>query len=92
MEASWFSPASPTGRRAARDILSETLRVVLDGVPEGVTVILLDHQPSDARHAAKLGVALQLSGHTHGGLILGSTGWPRAPTPATFRVVTTSTG
>jgi hypothetical protein len=34
-------------------------------------VILLDHQPSDARHAAELGVALQLSGHTHGGLILG---------------------
>jgi len=34
-------------------------------------VILLDHQPSDARHAATLGVARQLSGHTHGGLILG---------------------
>lgn len=44
---------------------------VLEGVPKGVTVILLDHQPSDARHAAKLGVALQLSGHTHGGQILG---------------------
>ncbi|MEA2925111.1 MAG: uncharacterized protein QOD25_2233 [Alphaproteobacteria bacterium] len=28
-------------------------------------------QPSDARHAAKLGVAVQVSGHTHGGLILG---------------------
>ena len=47
------------------------LAAVLEGAPEGVTVILLDHQPSDARHAAKLGVALQLSGHTHGGLILG---------------------
>ncbi len=43
----------------------------LAAILEGVTVILLDHQPSDARHAAKLGVALQLSGHTHGGLILG---------------------
>ena len=47
------------------------LAAVLERAPEGVTVILLDHQPSDARHAAKLGVALQLSGHTHGGLILG---------------------
>jgi uncharacterized protein len=47
------------------------LAAVLEGAPKGVPVILLDHQPSDARHAAKLGVALQLSGHTHGGLILG---------------------
>ena len=47
------------------------LAAVLEGAPKGVPVILLDHQPSDARHAANLGVALQLSGHTHGGLILG---------------------
>ena len=54
------------GQHPVRD-----LAAVLEGVPNGVPVILLDHQPSDARHAAKLGVALQLSGHTHGGLILG---------------------
>src|ERR1700730_1763506 len=47
------------------------LAAVLEGAPEGAPVILLAHQPRDARHAAKLGVALQLSGHTHGGLILG---------------------
>lgn len=47
------------------------LAAILENAPKGVPVILLDHQPSDARHAAKLGVALQLSGHTHGGLILG---------------------
>jgi predicted MPP superfamily phosphohydrolase len=47
------------------------LAAVLKGVPKGAPVILLDHQPSDARHSAALGVALQLSGHTHGGLILG---------------------
>ena len=46
------------------------LAAVLEGAPKGAPVILLDHQPSDAWHAAKLGVALQLSGHTHGGLIL----------------------
>ena len=47
------------------------LAAVLEGIPDGVPVILLDHQPSDARNAARLGVALQLSGHTHGGLIVG---------------------
>jgi uncharacterized protein len=58
--------ASRRTGRPARDLAS-----VLEGAPKGVPVILLDHQPSDARYAAKLGVALQLSGHTHGGLILG---------------------
>ncbi len=47
----------------------------LAGGPEGAQKALLsfcvDHQPGDARNAAALGVALQLSGHTHGGLILG---------------------
>lgn len=47
------------------------LAAVLAGAPAGAPVILLDHQPSDARNAAKSGVALQLSGHTHGGLIWG---------------------
>ena len=53
------------GQHPVRD-----LAAVLEGIPDGVPVILLDHQPSDARNAARLGVALQLSGHTHGGLIL----------------------
>jgi len=47
------------------------LAAVLADAPKGAPVILLDHQPSDARHSAALGVALQLSGHTHGGLIVG---------------------
>ena len=51
--------------------LVRDLAAVLEGAPKGAPVILLDHQPGDARNAAKLGVALQLSGHTHGGLILG---------------------
>lgn len=41
------------------------------GSPAGVPIVLLNHQPSEARQAAALGAALQLSGHTHGGLILG---------------------
>ena len=58
--------ASRNRGHAVRD-----LGAVLEGAPKAAPVILLDHQPSDARHAATLGVALQLSGHTHGGLIVG---------------------
>jgi predicted MPP superfamily phosphohydrolase len=57
--------ASHTGH-PARD-----LAAALNGAPKGVPVILLDHQPRAARQAAELGVALQLSGHTHGGMIIG---------------------
>ncbi len=37
-------------------------------------VLLLDHQPKDTQKAAELGVALQVSGHTHGGQIFPG-GW-----------------
>jgi uncharacterized protein len=47
------------------------LAAALNGAPKGVPIILLDHQPRAARQAAALGVALQLSGHTHGGMIIG---------------------
>lgn len=43
----------------------------LAGAPKDAPVILLDHQPRNARETASQGVALQLSGHTHGGMILG---------------------
>ncbi|WP_206243852.1 metallophosphoesterase [Novosphingobium terrae] len=43
----------------------------LAGAPADAPVILLDHEPGRARQAAASGVALQLSGHTHGGMILG---------------------
>lgn len=47
------------------------LGAALAGGPAGVPVILLDHQPKRARGAADAGVALQLSGHTHGGMLAG---------------------
>ena len=47
------------------------LNAALSGVPAGAPILLLDHQPRNARAAAARGVALQLSGHTHGGMILG---------------------
>ena len=43
----------------------------LAGADRSAPVILLDHRPRNAREAAARGVALQLSGHTHGGQIIG---------------------
>ena len=44
----------------------------LAGVPEGAPVILLAHKPQFAHdYAAHGGIWLQLSGHTHGGMIAG---------------------
>ena len=43
----------------------------LDGAPEGAPVVLLNHQPRQARRMAARGVDLQLSGHTHGGMVRG---------------------
>ncbi|KJC43948.1 metallophosphoesterase [Bradyrhizobium sp. LTSP885] len=47
------------------------LAAAIANAPDGAPVILLDHQPLNARNAAAHGVALQLSGHTHGGMIVG---------------------
>ena len=47
------------------------LNAALAGAPAGTPVILLDHQPKNAPNAAARGVAIQLSGHTHGGMIAG---------------------
>lgn len=47
------------------------LATALAGAPVDSPIILLDHQPRQARTAAARGVALQLSGHTHGGMIVG---------------------
>jgi predicted MPP superfamily phosphohydrolase len=47
------------------------LDAALKGAPPGAPVILLAHRPEGAARHAQAGVALQLSGHTHGGQILG---------------------
>ena len=41
------------------------------GASPDAVKILLAHRPALAREAAKYGVSLQLSGHTHGGMIRG---------------------
>lgn len=43
----------------------------LAGAPDDTPIIMLDHQPRNAAVAASAGVDLQLSGHTHGGMMLG---------------------
>ncbi len=47
------------------------IEAALRGLPSGVPVVLLAHQPRQAFSAKGRGVSLQLSGHTHGGQI-----WP----------------
>ncbi len=44
----------------------------LEGLAPGMPVILLAHRPAGAAQHAQAGVALQVSGHTHGGQILGA--------------------
>ncbi|QIS17853.1 metallophosphoesterase [Nocardia terpenica] len=47
------------------------LGTALAGADPDLPVVLLAHQPKQVAEAAKAGVALQISGHTHGGQI-----WP----------------
>jgi predicted MPP superfamily phosphohydrolase len=59
----------PSARGANRPL--PDLGAALAGCPPEAPIILLDHEPGRARQAAERGVALQLSGHTHGGMIVG---------------------
>lgn len=54
------------GSKFQQPDLDEALR----GAPQA-PIILLEHQPGMARRSAKAEVALQLSGHTHGGMVVG---------------------
>jgi predicted MPP superfamily phosphohydrolase len=47
------------------------LSAALEGAPSETPILLLDHQPRNAAQAAARGMALQLSGHTHGGMMPG---------------------
>ncbi|MDU8418465.1 metallophosphoesterase [Pseudomonas syringae] len=43
----------------------------LEGVSDGSPIVLLKHRPVGAAQSASAGVSLQLSGHTHGGMVRG---------------------
>lgn len=47
------------------------LEKALDGAPPGVPIVLLAHRPQGAADHAAAGAAIQLSGHTHGGMVIG---------------------
>ena len=47
------------------------VKKAMSGIPEGTVSILLSHQVKYSRDYAKYPIALQLSGHTHGGQIFG---------------------
>ncbi|MGL5600423.1 MAG: metallophosphoesterase [Silvania sp.] len=47
------------------------LSKTMSGLSGNEAVILLDHRPGNAARSAQAGVSLQLSGHTHGGMIRG---------------------
>jgi predicted MPP superfamily phosphohydrolase len=49
----------------------EDLDRALEGAEAGLPIVLLAHDPTTFKRASRLGVDLQLSGHTHGGQI-----WP----------------
>ena len=50
--------------------LAFNLPKALSGAPANGPTLLLDHQSRNARLAAAQGMAVQLSGHTHGGMII----------------------
>ncbi len=47
------------------------LHKALAGSPAGAPILLLAHRPEGAADHAEAGVAIQLSGHTHGGMVVG---------------------
>ena len=48
---------------------NHNIELALKNAPENVPVILMDHRPESALENAKHNIALQISGHTHGGQI-----------------------
>jgi len=65
-------PDEMRGNKWYRGREAPDLNKALEGAPENAPVVLLSHQPRFAHAYAKHGgVSLQLSGHTHGGMIAG---------------------
>jgi predicted MPP superfamily phosphohydrolase len=64
--------AGTTDRNAERfDLPMPDITAALAGAPKDAFVLLMAHRPQEAAENAEAGVDLQLSGHTHGGQIVG---------------------
>ncbi|MDR2387942.1 MAG: metallophosphoesterase [Deltaproteobacteria bacterium] len=62
--------ADPTAESPRYKMPGPNLPLALEGAPEGPPVVLLDHRPGRARtNVEDPRVKLQLSGHTHGGMM-----------------------
>ena len=59
----------PMAKRYHREL--PNIEKALSGLPKEMPIVLLSHQIKNSRDYARHGVALQLSGHTHGGQIFG---------------------
>ncbi|ORM65358.1 metallophosphoesterase [Pantoea rodasii] len=70
-EAELVIAGLPDASASRRDAIGPDIEKALEGIPDDAPVVLMDHQPRNARNNAQHNVDLQLSGHTHGGLILG---------------------
>ena len=70
-EAELVIAGLPDTSASRREATGPDLEKALHGIPANAPVVLLDHQPKYARNNATQRVDLQLSGHTHGGLIVG---------------------
>ena len=54
-----------------QETYGENVPKALAGIPAGSCTVLLAHRPKTALESAGKGVGLQISGHTHGGMVLG---------------------
>ncbi len=54
-----------------RNLAMPDVAKAFEGAPPGAFKILLSHRPQLVKEAEKAGVALQISGHTHGGMVPG---------------------
>jgi predicted MPP superfamily phosphohydrolase len=55
------------GRNDYRDTKRKTMEELLNGLPNDLPMIMLDHRPYDFDNVSKAHVDVQVSGHTHNG-------------------------
>ena len=70
-DASLVLAGVPDPTALALGLPGPDLAAALANAPQDAPVVLLDHRPAGARASSAAGVDLQLSGHTHGGMIAG---------------------